>query len=383
MDQTELKKLLFATFVAFCALYAPQPILPRLALEFAISPSDASLLISATLIPLGLAPIFYGYLIEAVPARLLLLSALAVLIVGQLIFATAESYGWLLTSRVLQGLSFPAALTAIMTYCSTNATSGSTKRIIGYYIATTIFGGFAGRLISGIFASTAGWRYTFFSLAAALSIAWILLYRQPRDGKVDFAKLDIKSIKRVLYQARYRHGLLTIFFVFFTFASMLNALPFHLKDIDPSINDFTISLVYAGYLIGVIVTLQSARLSRFIGSEIRVVQIGIMILGLSTAAYSISNTYSSIFLMITFAAGMFMVHSILSAHLNHSSLENKGVVNGLYISFYYAGGAIGSWLPSLIYKYAGWYVLIAVLFTSCITGLFFSEQLKRAEETWQ
>lgn len=379
MDQTELKRLLFTTFVAFCALYAPQPILPRLALEFAISPSDASLLISATLIPLGLAPIFYGYLIEAVPARLLLLGALSILIVGQLMFAVAESYGVLLTARILQGLSFPAVFTAIMTYCSTTATPDTLKRVIGYYIATTIFGGFAGRLISGMLASTVGWRFTFFALAMALSITWVLLYQQRGYSKINFAKLDIKSIKVVLHQARYRNGLLTIFFIFFTFASMLNALPFHLRDIEPGISDFTISLVYAGYLIGVIVTLKSASLSRIFGSEIRVVQSGIVIFSLATAGFSISNTYSSIILMFAFAAGMFMVHSILSGHLNHLSPKHKGVVNGLYISFYYAGGAIGSWLPTVIYKYAGWHGLIGVLLASCIAGLFFSERLNRTE----
>ncbi len=381
MDQTELKRLLFATFVAFCALYAPQPILPGLALEFDLSPSDASLLISATLLPLGLAPIFYGYLIEAVPARFLLLSALSVLILGQLMFAMADSYSLLLTSRVLQGLSFPAAFTAIMTYCSTTAKPNTIKRIIGYYIATTIFGGFSGRLISGMLASTLGWRITFFALAAALSAAWLLLYRQPGNSKINFTKLDFKSIKVVLSHAPYRNGLLTIFFVFFTFASMLNALPFRLKDIDPTISDFTISSVYAGYLIGVVVTLKSAWLSRLFGNEMRVVQSGILIVTLATAVFSITNTYFSILLMFAFAGGMFMVHSILSGHLNHLSVKHKGVVNGLYISFYYAGGSIGSWVPTIIYKNAGWLAFTAILTASCIASLFFSELLKRTENS--
>ena len=160
---------------------------------------------------------------------------------------------------------------------------------------------------------------------------------------------------------------------------MLNALPFHLRDINPNIGDFTISLVYSGYLIGVVVTLKAATLSQLFGSEIRVVQAGIALFALATAGFALTNTLGSITLMFAFAAGMFMVHSILSSHLNHLSQNHKGVVNGLYISFYYAGGAVGSWLPTIIYKYAGWNVLIGVLLVSSLAGLFFSEQLKRTE----
>jgi hypothetical protein len=46
--------------------------------------------------------------------------------------------------------------------------------------------------------------------------------------------------------------------------------------------------------------------------------------------------------MLIFAAGMFTLHSVLSAFLNHLETERKGLINGLYVSAYYCGG---HWAP--------------------------------------
>ena len=73
MNFKSLFILLITTVLAFSTLYTPQPILPLLAQEFSVSGSEISLLISLTLFPLGLMPIIYGYLIDNVSARTILL----------------------------------------------------------------------------------------------------------------------------------------------------------------------------------------------------------------------------------------------------------------------------------------------------------------------
>ncbi|MDO6460615.1 MFS transporter [Granulosicoccaceae sp. 1_MG-2023] len=378
MNRYELRLLLYTTVAAFAALYAPQPILPRLAADFGVSPSDASLLISATMIPLGLAPVIYGYLIEAVPARLVLLWAIALLIAGQLLFALTDHYGVLLAARLLQGLAFPATFTAIMTYCSTSATRESVRRVIGYYVAATILGGFGGRLLSGVIASAFSWRETFLLLALMLSLSFVLILRLPGGKRIDFARLDRRAISRVLGHAPARYGLLVIFCVFFTFASLLNALPFNLRENDAGISDFVISLVYAGYIVGVVVALQVARISRLLGGDLRVIQTGLVLFAAGTALFALPGTVTAITVMFVFVTGMFMVHSTLSGFLNHIAAEHKGVVNGLYISFYYSGGAIGSWLPTLVYSRFGWQLFICVLLGVCALAGYFAYRLSVA-----
>ena len=147
---------------------------------------------------------------------------------------------------------------------------------------------------------------------------------------------------------------------------------------DPEVSDFVISLGYAGYIVGVVVALRVAWLSRLLGGDLRVIQTGILVFAIGTALFAIPGTLTAIAVMFVFVTGMFMVHSTLSGFLNHLASERKGVVNGLYISFYYAGGAIGSWLPTVIYSQFGWSVFLAVLVAVCMLAAYFAHRLERS-----
>lgn len=103
------------TFVAFCTLYTPQPLLPLLAAEFSVSPGDAGLLMTVTLLPLGIAPVLYGYFLQAIPARLMLSVALSLLMLNQFAFYLVDEFWQLIVLRATQGLLLPAIFTALMT----------------------------------------------------------------------------------------------------------------------------------------------------------------------------------------------------------------------------------------------------------------------------
>ena len=124
------KNLLIAmctTFLTFCTLYAPQPLLPLLSAEFGVSPTDSALLITVTLVPLGLAPIVYGYFLQAIPARTMLRTAVFGLIINQLAFFAVTEFWHLVVLRLIQGLLMPAIFTSLMTYCATMAPTGKVR----------------------------------------------------------------------------------------------------------------------------------------------------------------------------------------------------------------------------------------------------------------
>jgi YNFM family putative membrane transporter len=56
-----------------------------------------------------------------------------------------------------------------------------------------------------------------------------------------------------------------------------------------------------------------------------------------------------------------MLHSVGSGFVNKNADKNKGIVNGMYVSFYYFGGIIGSYLPGLIYEKYGWSSFLILL----------------------
>lgn len=375
MTRGQLGIVLFTTFLTFCTLYTPQPILPQLVTEFGVPMSDAALLITVTLLPLGLAPIFYGYFLQAVPARSMLQIALGLLILDQIALFFATEFWHLMALRFIQGLLLPALFTALMTYCATMSAPKELRRTMGLYVAATILGGFSSRVFSGYLASTLGWQWVFLALGLALLIPLLLTKQIAADAEVNFSKLDRKAIGRVLSVPNFSYAYLTLFVIFFVFLGILSLLPFRIKEIDPTASSFLISMVYFGYIIGIPAAIMSEGLVEKMKSEKKVLIAAVIANIIALTAY-LSPQLAILFIMMLLLAGaMFLIHATLSGYVNHIAKEHKGVVNGIYVSVYYLSGTLGSWLPVLLYRHYGWQAVILFSITILTLSIFFIRQL--------
>ena len=364
------------TFVAFCTLYTPQPMLPMLAEQFSISSADAGLLMTVTLLPLGLAPVVYGYFLQAIPAKLMLTVALALLMVDQFAFYFVSEFWQVIVLRAFQGLLLPAIFTALMTYCATMAPRDRIRNVMGWYIGATIVGGFGGRVIGGFFATSFDWRIAFVVLGMMLVVPVLMLRFLSADARINFTRLDAHTVIRVLKHHTFRYTYLAVFCVFFVYAGVLNVLPFRLQEIDISISPLRISSLYIGYLIGVPVAIFNLRIVAIIGSDKKGLLMGLLLIGIGLLAFLITDFSVLLLMMFGFAAGFFLIHSTLSGLVNHLAQEHRGVVNGLYVSIYYVSGALGSWIPGFLYDRVGWNSLILVFFCVLILSTWLMMQLR-------
>ena len=363
---------LFATVVSFSTLYIPQPMLPMLAHEFGISAGQSGLMMTVAMLPLAFAPIVYGYFLQAIPARLMLMVALGLLAVDQLCFYFVDEFWQLLVLRLIQGLLLPAIFTALMTYCASMVPKALVRRAMGFYIGATILGGFSGRLAGGFFASSFDWRIAFVVIGLIQLLPLLLLMRVDSDADINFARLDLGSITRVLCNRNYRFMFVALSSVFFVFSGILNLIPFRLQEIDPGTTPLLISMLYLGYLVGVPVSFFSDSIAKKQDDRM-----GLMC-GLLLFAFGLLMllfvAYQGLLLTMFFlAAGFFLIHALLSGLANHLAEEHKGVINGVYVSVYYFSGALGSWLPGYLYEGLGWNAMIVIfLLILCISGWSFS-----------
>jgi YNFM family putative membrane transporter len=346
--------------IAFSTLYIPQPMLPLLAQEFGVSAGEAGLLMTLAMLPLAVAPVLYGYFLQAIPARLMLQVALSLLALNQVCFMFATEFWHLLGLRLLQGLLLPAIFTALMTYCASTAAPGRVRRAMGLYIGATIIGGFSGRLVGGLFASSFDWHSAFLVMGLLQLLPLLLLTRVEADADINFARLDPRSISRVLSDSNYRYMFLSLAAVFFVFSGILNIVPFHLRDIEPGSTPLLISMLYLGYLVGAPISMFSDSISHALGNERRGLLLGLLIHGLGLVMLLFVAVQGLIVTMFFLAAGFFLIHALLSGLSNHLAREHKGVVNGLYVSVYYFSGALGSWLPGYLYEATGWRGMVLV-----------------------
>jgi YNFM family putative membrane transporter len=351
---------LTATVIAFSTLYIPQPMLPLLAEQFGVSAGEAGLLMTLAMLPLAVAPVLYGYFLQAIPARLMLQVALSLLALNQVCFYFTDAYWQLLALRLMQGLLLPAIFTALMTYCASMVAATSVRRAMGFYIGATILGGFLGRLLGGVFASSFDWRIAFAFMGVMQLLPLLLLTRVDADADINFARLDRGSISRVLANRSYRFMFLSLACVFFVFSGILNIVPFHLHDIEPGSTPLIVSMLYLGYLVGAPMSFFSESISRWLGDERRGLLLGLAIHAFGLVAMLFVALQGLIVSMFFLAGGFFLIHALLSGLANHLAREHKGVVNGLYVSIYYFSGALGSWLPGYLYEGIGWHGMIVI-----------------------
>lgn len=328
--------------------------------------------------PLGIAPLFYGYLLESFSAKVMVRWALFLLGVLEIFFSLADNYFTLLVIRAIQGLMIPAILTSIMSYISYSSPKEKVQHAIAAYIAATILGGFLGRFLSGLCTDLFGWRFFFFILGLLLLLNCYLLKGMVRDAKMHYARPKLTEIVDLLRAREFFWLYSSIFCLFFVFAALMNFLPFELKRINPAFRETGIGLLYLGYSMGIVVSLNTRRIIRYFGNEVDAIGAGIVVFALGTLCFLVENYMVMFATMFVFCAGLFTAHSLLSGFVNKLANENKAIANGLYISFYYTGGTLGSVLPGAIFQRFGWGPFLLQLFLMICLAFFLTRRLKKA-----
>lgn len=371
MDKLKLGIIIFTTILTFSALYAPQPIQPIIMEYFSVSQSRSVMLTTLTLFPLSIAPIFYGYILESVSARKMLLLSIFILAVSQFVFFMSNSFNLLLVLRFIEGLAIPAILTGLMTYIATMTTKENVQKIMAIYISSTILGGFSGRFFSGLISYYTNWRVMFLILGFSL-LASAFMIGKLDNNKASVTKLNMRAALDILGNRRFLVTYIMIFSMFFMFAAVLNFIPFRLREIDPASSSMVIGVMYTGYIMGIVTSLNSMKLIKIFRGEVNAIFVGLSVYLLSLMLFISSNIYIMFLGMFIFCAGMFMSHTIASGYVNKMADSKKGVTNGLYVSFYYSGGTLGSVVPGLVYENYSWntfLVLLAVImFTTLLLG---------------
>ncbi|MDX9894602.1 MFS transporter [Desulfofustis limnaeus] len=374
MDTAGIKRsrlllpLYFATVVTICSLYAAQPIQPVFQREFGLSGLQAILFTTLMMLPLGFAPLFYGYLLELVPARRVLRGALLALGLLELLFSLSTGYELLLLLRALQGLLLPAVLTALMSYISYTSGRATVQQAVAVYVGMTIIGGILGRMLSGICTELFGWRFFFLLLALLFVLCWRLLAPLDPTLRLSLTQPDPRQLAGLLRRGPLLWVYGAIFFIFFAGAALLNFIPFELKRLDGHFGEAAVGLVYLGNSMGILVAFGNTRLRRFCGGEIGAVAAGLAVFMTGTILFLYGHYLVMFGAMFVFCLGMFAAHATLFGLVSRLEEAHKPVANGLYMSFYYFGGAIGSFVPSLVYESWGWRWFIAVLLAAQVAA---------------
>jgi len=149
-----------------------------------------------------------------------------------------------------------------------------------------------------------------------------------------------------------------MFCMFYVFAGVLNVLPFRVKDISANVTEFQISLLYLGYGMGILVSLFSKRIIKLFKSEHNTIMYSLLFFCFIACFLLTTNLIALFIMLFLFCIGMFTIHTVSTGLANSMKSSQKALTSGMYLSFYYFGGASGSFIPSIIYEKFGWDMMI-------------------------
>ncbi|MEM7209344.1 MAG: MFS transporter [Pseudomonadota bacterium] len=379
MQSKNLVIALTTTFFTFCTLYLPQPLLPLLSAEFNTTADTAALLVSVPMLILGIAPLAFGFPLSTVPSQRLLIAAVPILAITNLCAFWMQQFDLVLLLRAAHGVLLSVIFTALMSYIASISLASHVRQNMALYIATTILGGFCGRAFSGLVATWWDWRLSFVCLGAALLMNTLLLLFIGRSDAPSHHSASISDYKAIFENGVQRSALLTIFLFFCTFSALLNTLPFRMVNLVPGISEFSISIVYSGYLVGILIAVYSTRLVARLDGISRTIALVFAAYIVSLCLFWIPNPTPFLLFMLVASGCFFLLHAILSGSVNAHASGQGGIVNSLYIASYYAGGSLGAWLAPLIFRHFGWDVMISALCVTAGCAYFASWQLRHAD----
>jgi YNFM family putative membrane transporter len=364
MARRDVFTILLTTFVGMALLYAPQPLFPVLADQLGVSDPAIASLLTWSLVPMAVAPLFIGFLMQVMPPRRVLAGSVLLLAGTEFAFAGIDAFGGLLVVRFLQGALVSTLLTATMTYVSLRATNVS--RVMALYVAASVLGGLVGRLLAGYGAPWVGIPTVFAGIGMLAFGSGMLAWGLQPEPQQRRQRIDLSRVGQVLRVPSLSLLFGVVFSAFFVFTALLNFVPFRVSALVDS-GTGTGSLVYAGFVLGIASSLLSHRVVSAVGGELRAVALGSLILGGTLGVAWIESFWAVLLAIVGASVGFFLLHSVLSGYVNQHTGADTSLVNGLYVAIYYAGGTAGSYVPGLVYEAVGWSAFLGTL--GLVSGL--------------
>ncbi|MBC8164826.1 MAG: MFS transporter [Bryobacteraceae bacterium] len=355
--------VVLAGFCAFLTLFMTQPLLPAFASIFNASKVAVSLTVTAATLGVALAAPLIGNVADKLGRKRVIVWSAYLLAISTILAATSTNLPTLIFWRLVEGVFTPGVFAITVAYIQEEWGGGGAGSATAAYVTGTVLGGFCSRLVSGFVGTHLNWQMSFVTigviglLGATALLIWLPMetkfVRRGQDHTTLSASLDHLKNRRLL--ATFITGSCILFsllgsFTFITF--YLAAPPFSL---DPA----ALGSLFFVYLVGAVITPNSGRIIDRFGQRLTVAfAIAFSMLGiLLTLSHNLAIVIAGLAIA---CSGVFVAQSCSSSYIGIAAKHNKALAVGLYVTFYYIGGSIGSSVPGYLWNVGGWPACVAL-----------------------
>jgi MFS transporter, YNFM family, putative membrane transport protein len=353
-----------AGFCAFLNLYAPQSLLPSLAHEFGVGAAAISTIMTASTLAIAIAAPFTGAVADVLGRKRVITAAMICVVVPTTLVALGADVDQVVFWRFVQGLLLPPIFAVTIAYIGDEWPASEVTDIAGIYTAGASLGGFSGRFLTGILTDLFGWRAALLSLAAlTLAGAATIALALPRERKFVPSVGIVSSLTQMLRHLRNPHLLATYavgFGVLFNFIGTFTYVSFHLAAPPYNFSPTLLGAIFVTYLVGVVAAPTAGRaVGRYGRRKFIIVVLAIWIAGV---ALTLAAPVAIIMLGLALCAGCgLLCQAVSTGYVTTTAKEGRSSAVGLYVTSFYIGGSVGSYLPGLAYEHAGWPACVALI----------------------
>jgi EmrB/QacA subfamily drug resistance transporter len=169
--------LLLGMFVAILSSTVVSAALPRIITDLGGGQSSYTWVVAATLLALTVSTPVWGKLSDLTDRKLLVQLALVIYTIGSILAGLAQSTGWLIACRALQGIGAGGMTALVQVILSDLVSPRERGRYMGLLGAVMAVGTVIGPLLGGVITDGIGWRWCFY-VGVPVAIAAIVVLQR-------------------------------------------------------------------------------------------------------------------------------------------------------------------------------------------------------------
>ena len=352
-------------FLTLVDLFATQAILPSLAVEYDVTPSEIGVAANSTTLGMAISGLLVGAFSASVERKRAILLSLLLLAVPTAALAFAPSLTIFSLLRIAQGLFMAAAFTLTLTHLAERCehrTAGALAAYVTGVVASNLVGRLTAAFVAGLVGATSS--FLFFAalnVAGALLIAVALHRNEPepiaRDGR--FWASWLHHLADPALRRTFAIG----FLILFGFIGVFTYVGFVLMRPPHALSMSALGLVFLVFAPSMLTTPLAGRTAVRHGPAIAVATslalalLGLVLLTLPSLVIVIAG-------LVMVGIGTFFAQAVATGHVGRIATGDKAAASGLYLSAYYCGGLAGAAVIGQLFDRLGWNAAIAGVFAA-------------------
>lgn len=368
-------------FLTLVDLFATQAILPSLAAEYGVMPSEIGVAANSTTLGMAVAGLLVGAFSTNVERKRAIILSLLLLAIPTAALAFAPDLKIFSLLRITQGLFMAAAFTLTLTHLAERCEHRTASALAAYVtgvVASNLIGRLTAAFVAGIVGATSS--FLFFAalnLAGALLIA-VALHRnepEPMTGRARFWSPWITHLRNPELRATFAIGFLILFgFIgVFTYIGFVLMRPPHMLSMS------ALGLVFLVFAPSMLTTPAAGRITARFGPGNTVpASLAVALLGL--VLMLLPHLLAVIAGITLVGIGTFFAQAVATGHVGRIAQGDKAAASGLYLSSYYCGGLVGAAAVGQLFDRFGWNVAVSGVFAALALAALLGLKLRIKKE---